>query len=376
MNKILITLLLFSLTKFSFAQGYTIQANVTGFPNGTKFFVNDSDTDTDIDSATIQNGQFVLKGKLFNNPQNLWIYANAGEKYYYFTLLIGNEKISVKGDANDFPFDLSITGSEIQDVHSELTSLTKSGSKERNELLNEYFAKKGDSLEVKRIWKAIAKIDSSDLAIRKSFVNTHLNTYEGLDALFYLKKDLSKDSLQQMFNAVNPSYQRSRFGKRIATYLKVGKILDKGDQSVDFTAFDTNGKQRRLHEQKGKYVLVDFSTTYCGPCMESIDELKMIAHKYKDQLSLITFSCDGNKEIWLKGVKRDTPPWPSLWDGKANFGETVMKYGIEGYPTFVLIDPQGMIVSKWSGYGKNDTGRGDLEIKIESLLTAKSGSVN
>lgn len=369
MNKILLTFLLFSLTNFVSAQEYTIRANVTGFPNGTKFYVNDSDTDTDIDSATLQNDQFIVKGKLYSTPRNLWIHATSGGEYYYFTLLIGNEQISVKGDAKDFPFDLLIKGSKIQDEHSELLNLEKEGIKQRNLLVQEYYSKKEDNAEVRRIWKIIGKIDSADLNIRKSFVKTHLNTYEGLNVLFDLKDKLSKDTLQQMYNSLTAPYQQSRFGLRIATYLKIGKILGIGDQSVDFTAFDTTGKERHLSDNKGKYILIDFSTTYCGPCLESIDELKMIADKYKSRLSLITFSCDGAKDVWMKGVHRDQPTWASLWDGKANFGETVMKYGVRGYPTFVLIDPQGKIVDTWSGYGKNPSGKGDLEIKIEKSIT-------
>lgn len=368
MNKILLTLLLLTFTTLIFAQQYHIKANITGVPNGTKFYVTDSDTETDIDSAVMNNSQFVLEGRLYSSPRRLWVYANSGDNYYYFTLFIGPEKITVKGDAKDFPFDLSITGSKTQDTHKALLDLQKGGIKQRNVLLKEYFAKKSDSLEGKRILKLIAKIDSTDLMIRKNFAQTHLNSYEGLDVLFYLKHDISKDTLAQLYHAVDPVYQQSQFGKRIANYLKVGKILDKGDQSTDFAAVDTEGKVHHLSDHIGKYVLIDFSATYCGPCIASVEELKLIAGKYKEQLSLITFSCDGSKDIWLQGIKRDTPTWLSLWDGKADFGETVMKYGIIGYPTFVLIDPKGKIVLKWTGYGKNTAGKGDLETRIEAAV--------
>jgi thiol-disulfide isomerase/thioredoxin len=370
MKKNFLLLLVIVFTKAAFAQQYVIKAEVTGFKNGTKFYLNDVDADTNIDSAVIQNNVFILKGKLYNPPQSLWVTATVGEKFYYFTLLIGNESIEVKGDAQDFPFDLSIKGSKIQDTHNELISLTREGYKRRNKLLEEYFLLKGDSAKIKgkAIWKVIGVIDSTDEAIRRGFVKTHLNTYEGLDGLFYLKDKLPKDSIQNMYDLLRPEFKQTRFGKRIATYLKVGKILEGGDLATDFQAYDSNSKAHHLSEIKGKYILLDFSTTYCGPCIESIEDLKKVSGKYAEQLSIITFSADGGKATWLKGINRDKPTWLSLWDGKGYYGETIIKYGVSGYPTFILIDPNGRIMSKWSGYGKEDDGRGSLETKLDKLM--------
>ena len=140
---------------------------------------------------------------------------------------------------------------------------------------------------------------------------------------------------------------------------------------ADFEAMDKDGHKHHLSDTKGKYVLLDFSTTYCGPCIESLKDLKIISKKYADQIQIISFSGDGGKATWLKGINRDRPAWLTLWDGKGNYGETILKYGVTGYPSFFLIDPQGKIVSKWVGYGKDPGKKGSLETEVDEFLTKK-----
>src|SRR5258708_17072566 len=107
------------------AQQYTIKAHITGFPNGTKFYLEDVEVDSNIDSAIIKNDEFDLKGGLIQTPQSLWLCSQFGQKFYYTTLMMGNDAIRINADIKDMPFDLTITGSKTQDAHNMLNSLTK-----------------------------------------------------------------------------------------------------------------------------------------------------------------------------------------------------------------------------------------------------------
>lgn len=359
----------------AFAQRYQISAHVTGFKNGTKFYLNNTELDTNIDSAIISNDKFVMKGYLPKTPQNLWVTASMPNKFYFFTLLIGNEHITVNGDATAFPYDLAIKGSKTQNEHDELINLIKGSFKQRNQLVENYQSLSGNPDSIKKkskaIWANIKVLDNERDAATKQFVKTHLNTYEGLYNLFYLKDKLSKDSIQLLYNQINPTFKQTEFAVRVATYLKVGKILEEGDKATDFTAFDVNNKNHSLSDIKGKYVLLDFSSTYCGPCIESLDELQKVSDKFKNNLSVITVSGDAGRATWLTGYKRDKPTWLSLWDGQGYHSEISIKYGVSGYPSFVLIDPNGKILSMWSGYGKPTKGPGNIEMKLDKLLAVK-----
>lgn len=370
MRRTILILLAVFITKFVTAQQYDIKANITGFANGTRFYLNDVDVNSNIDSAIIQGNHFELKGTVANAPKVLWLTTTSGKEFYYTVLLISNEKVNIKGDIKDFPFYLSITGSKSQDDFNALFSLLRDGYKQRDELVRASFALKGDSAGTKRkaIWKAIGKIDSTDDKINMDFIGTHHNSYAGLMQLFYVKGSFSKDSLQQIYIHLKPEFKNSSYGQRIATYLKIGDILKEGDSYADFEAMDRNGKKHRLSDIKGKYVLLDFSATYCGPCVNSVTDLKNISKNYPDKVEIITYSADGGKGTWIEGVKRDHPTWLSLWDGKGVYGETMLKYGINGYPTFVLIDPKGKIISKMVGYDKPKSGKGNIEAKIDEVI--------
>ncbi len=369
MKKILLSVVVSSLALFASAQQYEIRAHITGFSNGAKFYLLDPELNTNIDSAIIQNDHFVIKGRLYDTPKSLWVMTQAGGRYRYVTLLIGNDTIDIKGDIKDMPYDMVITGSKTEDEHNLFISQTGKFYKKQNELVEQARALTGDSAKIKskEIWKTIGKIDSATNVAVKNFIIQNLNTYEALNELFFMKGTF-KDSLQQMYNSLKPELKQSLFGQRIATYLKVGDKLKIGDMFTDFEALDQYGKKHRVSDFKGKYILLDFSETYCGPCIESVPDMKNIIKKYGDKMTIITFSGDGSKDLWLKGVKRDKPIWLSMWDGKGIYGETPLKYGANGFPDFIVIDPDGKIINNWMGYGKNDDGRGSLETNIDKLF--------
>jgi hypothetical protein len=346
-----------------FSQEYIISANITGFPDSTKFFLKDLDTESDIDSARIIHNSFTLNGRLPSPPHSLWLCATYNNNFYYLILLIGNDTISVKGDIKDFPFDLSVTGSKIQDGLNILNALTKEGFKMRQKLIGDYFSLKPDSAKIRgnAIVKAINALDSTNQMVTKRFIRDHLNTYPALQYMYFLRKVYGRDSLRTWYAALAPSMQESQFGLRIFNYLKVGEPVKKGDSMEDFAAFDKDGKVHHPSEYKGKYILLDFSTTYCGPCMQSVADMKKLSAAYSDKLAIVSLSADGGKKTWLTGIDRDQPSWLSLWDGKGIYSETMIKYSVSGFPTFCLVDPQGKILSLWTGYGKNDDGTGTLE---------------
>jgi thiol-disulfide isomerase/thioredoxin len=187
--------------------------------------------------------------------------------------------------------------------------------------------------------------------MQMSFIRSHLNSYAALHELSFFKVKVDKDTLQKMYNRLEDIYKESPDGMRLLTYLEVGDPLKKGDSLFDFEALDTSGKKYQLSAFKGKYILLDFTQAYCVPCMQSVEELKKMNSLYKDKLAIISFSTDLSKQVWYKTVLRDRPSWLSLWDGRGTFARPVLKYGVTGYPTFTLIDPDGKIAWIGAGYG-------------------------
>ncbi len=373
MKKITIFLSFFLFAIAANAQQYTIKAELTGFEEHTKFYLKDNTTDQNVDSAILVNGKFTLKGKI-SSVKAFWLYTSTKEALYFTNLLMGADEVSIKADAKDFPWYVKIKGSPSQDVANILIQDTKAMWKARDSitkiLMPLVFGKQSDSIRLitAPMSKQVAKLDSTREAITDQFIAKYYNSHAGLQQLYYKRAQYKKEQLEKMLQTVDPKFKNGLFGTRLTNYIKVGNTLKKGDEYHDFEAKDLSGKKYTLSSFKGKYILLDFTETYCGPCILATEDLKKLNDKYADQLQIVTFYVESNQKIVQQGLDRDQPKWPSIWDGKGSDSEIAMKYGINSYPTFVLIDPNGKIVSRFSGFGKDDDGKGSLEKEIERVL--------
>lgn len=333
--------------------GYVISGKLSGFPDSTVWYLQNINTQEIIDSTYLIDGKFVFRGHLENVPEQIWLNTTVDNNFIYTNLLIGNDKIVIEGDIQDFPWNVRVSGSGIHDDFDCLQKLTSPYDMERDALVRRYF-ELPEALQQekgKAIWDSIGFIDKTADSIRIGYMKSHINTYSGLIQLGYLKKTLPKDTVEALYHTLSPELKDTKYAKAIETYLS-GKIPEVGDTYLDFEAYNKDGDNVKLSQFLGKYVLLDFTASYCAPCIQAAEELREIDEKYLDSLSVISFSADANKDVWLKSLERDQVTWLSVWDGKGTFSDTYIKYGISGFPTFLLINPEGSIIAKWSGYGK------------------------
>lgn len=119
-----------------------------------------------------------------------------------------------------------------------------------------------------------------------------------------------------------------------------------GSIAPDITMPDVNGKMFSLSELKGKYVLVDFWASWCGPCRGENPNLVEAYNKYKNQnFTVLGVSLDEDKDKWLKAIKDDKLAWKQISDLKQWSSAAVSLYGFDGIPYNVLLDPAGKIIA-------------------------------
>ena len=368
MKKVVLLPVIFFVVQ-TFGQKNLVSGDLKGFVNGDKVIFEDPYQQKILDSTVILNGKFFLKIILDEIPKGYYLTIKSDSSYYYCYLFIANENVKINGQKNNFPYDLSVTGSKNHLVRTILNDKTKVLDKERDNVVRFLRAdvpNENDSIykiEYKKNSKRLKEIDKTTDSIKKDFVIKYINTYYGLNELYYLRGKFEKETLQKMYSSLKSIFKQSFYGERISNFLKVGDALKKGNQFFDFEAKDTTGKSYKFSEFSGKYILLDFTETYCGPCIESVEELKMVHKKYSDSLIIISFSADKSELIWKTGLNRDKLNWLSLSDGEGTYGNTLLKYGVDSYPTFFLINKSGKIIDIQKGFGN-----GTVENMLKIIL--------
>lgn len=128
---------------------------------------------------------------------------------------------------------------------------------------------------------------------------------------------------------------------------KTAEAITIGNEAMDFQALDINGNPLSLSSMRGKYVLLDFWGSWCGACIKSFAHLKEFYEQHRDHLEILGIACHDTAEKWKAAVKRHELPWLHVLDDEKSNDISVL-YGIQAFPTYVLIAPDGKIL-QWMG---------------------------
>lgn len=168
--------------------------------------------------------------------------------------------------------------------------------------------------------------------------------------------------IKALYARLSDTDKETATGKSISEYMNLGAEVNVGDKMIDGDLYDAEGNLRHLSEFAGQYILLDFWSQGCGPCVQSIPEMEEIIEMYKDKLAVVGISDDG-KEDWKKYItqkKMSGNQWNELRHGRTGLAA---RYKVRGIPHYVLISPEGIIQEIWAGYGP-----GSLKSKLKDLV--------
>ncbi|TWF41340.1 thiol-disulfide isomerase/thioredoxin [Chitinophaga polysaccharea] len=124
---------------------------------------------------------------------------------------------------------------------------------------------------------------------------------------------------------------------------------------------DANGSLAGLEKYKGKYLLVDFWASWCGPCRQAIPKVKELYEAYRAKgFDVVSISIDTDKNAWRKAMKEEEMPWEQLLSD--NKDKTMEQFQFSGIPTLYLVDTEGKIMERFTGFGP------DTETKIKDAM--------
>lgn len=127
--------------------------------------------------------------------------------------------------------------------------------------------------------------------------------------------------------------------------------LDLSEKQFEhLVGMNTIGERIRFERPKDKYLLLDFSSSDCRPCLKDIDELVLLKQEFQNDLEILSIWKDPNQEAWLRIAKKqkDKITWASLRDDSSTIFK---KFEIKSYPTYMIIDLTGQIAKEWSSPG-------------------------
>lgn len=317
---------------------------VTGFAHGfedsTWLYLYEWVTGITVDSSRILNGQFQFKIPRSSTEKPRLFTIATGSYDNYKSFWIDDINIIFSAVKGNFKNAL-ISGSKSQQLYETYLRSTEPLVLEIDSLRRNFGDT--DSLMLRKTLQLVEELKQINIRFieqnRRSAISAYLLRMNCIEWGVPLSRSL--------YSKLSPEHQKTKYGDFVKKYVTYHKDIAVGKNYVDFVQMNVEGKPVKLSSFQGKYILLEFWASWCGPCRKENPALVQLYERYKQQgFEIVAVSLDVNKQQWINAIAKDSLTWPNLSDLKGADNIPALMYGVYGIPDNFLINPEGKIIAK------------------------------
>lgn len=325
------------------------------------------------DSAVVKNGAFEFAGSLDSPSRATLILSHDGtydpasrtrpDDYLSFFI----EPVKIRLSATDSIKNALIKDSQVNDDNKKLEASLKPINEKMNVLMAEYRGASEEDKASEDFQKSIESryeaISQESNDVYKSFIQSNPNSFISVVALnSFAGSSPDVEKVEPVFNLLSAGMKNTKEGKAFSEKIEKLKTIAIGAIAPEFAQESPDGKQIKLSDFRGKYLLIDFWASWCGPCRKENPNVVEAYNKYKvKNFEILGVSLDSKKDAWLAAIEKDGLTWSQVSDLGYWKNAVAQQYAVQSIPQNFLLDPNGKIIAK------NLRGE-DLSKKLAELL--------
>ncbi len=262
-----------------------------------------------------------------------------------------NSEIVIKGISKDISIEYDIIkGNKLSLQQNELRKELLPYYEKESQLINESWKLRKTNPE--KSYRITEQFDSLRFYIvaplRTEWAKKHLE-YE-LTPVYFLESHIPQDTVIKYLNLLSKNARESEYGQILEKIVSGWITTQKGNIAPNFELYSNLNKLIALNTLKGKYVILDFWGSWCGPCLSGMPKMKEYYEKHKDKFEFVGIACNDKKENWEKAIKDNQLNWIQLLNDESKNDISAL-YGVTSYPTKFILDKENKIIGKYTGEG-------------------------